>query len=340
MKKIFLFLLFLLCDSLAADKFIIAHRGASGYMPENTSSSMVLAHALGAQFLEFDLVLTKDDEAVIIHDLYLDQLSDVAKKFPQRKREDGHYYVIDFTLNELKTLRMSEVFTQEEKAKYPGRFPLKNSHFHISTLEEMIELIQGLNKTSGKNVGFFIEIKKPWFHAKEGKDIAKIVLEKLKKYDFKEELYFSCFDLDTLKRIKYELLPQTKVPLKLLFAIGHNEWKETYTLKDGRWEPFDYTPYLEGKKFDELSKIVVGVSPSFNDLLVQKKDKILANDFVKNAQKHGLKVITWTHRDDALPHWAKSSEDFFRTILFEIGADGIFTDFIDLGLKFLAGKNE
>ncbi|MDO4673997.1 glycerophosphodiester phosphodiesterase [Campylobacter sp.] len=330
MKKFML--LFLSCAFLmATDKFIIAHRGASAYLPENTAESMILAHALNAPFVEFDLVLTKDNEAVIIHDLYLDQLSDVAQKFPKRKRKDGHYYAIDFTLAELKSLRMSEVFTDKNVAKFPKRFPIHSSHFSISTLEEMIELIQGLNKTTGKNTGFFMEIKKPWFHAKEGKDIAKIVLDKLKKYDFKEELYFSCFDLDALKRIKNELNAEGKLPLKLLFAIGQNQWKETYIQRGKKWVLFDYEPYLRGEKFEELAQVVMGVSPSFGDLLK-------VDDFISKAHASGLKVITWTHRDDALPEWAKDSDDFFETILFKEKADGIFTDFVDLGLKFIENK--
>jgi glycerophosphoryl diester phosphodiesterase len=89
---------------------VIAHRGASGYLPEHTLAAKAYAHALGADFIEQDLVLTKDDVPVVLHDIYLDTVTDVAVRFPERKRADGRFYVIDLTLAELKQLRVTERF--------------------------------------------------------------------------------------------------------------------------------------------------------------------------------------------------------------------------------------
>ena len=80
---------------------VIAHRGASGYLPEHTLAAKACAHALGADYLEQDLVLTKDDVPVVLHDIYLDTVSNVATKFPNRQRADGRYYALDLTLAEL-----------------------------------------------------------------------------------------------------------------------------------------------------------------------------------------------------------------------------------------------
>ena len=82
----------------AADKVVIAHRGASGYLPEHTLPAKAMAHAQGADYLEQDLVMTKDNELVVLHDHYLDRVTDVAERFPDRARKDGRYYAIDFTL--------------------------------------------------------------------------------------------------------------------------------------------------------------------------------------------------------------------------------------------------
>ena len=86
---------------------VIAHRGASGYLPEHTLAAKTLAYGLGADFLEQDLVLTKDDVPVVLHDIYVDTVTDVAKRFPERKRADGRFYALDFTLAELKQLRVA-----------------------------------------------------------------------------------------------------------------------------------------------------------------------------------------------------------------------------------------
>ena len=95
-------------DTMKSDKIIIAHRGASGYLPEHTLESKALAFAQHADYLEQDLAMTKDGRLVVIHDHFLDGLTDVAKKFPNRHRKDGRYYVIDFTLKEIQSLNMTE----------------------------------------------------------------------------------------------------------------------------------------------------------------------------------------------------------------------------------------
>ena len=74
-----------------AKPIIIAHRGASGYLPEHSLASKALAHAMGADFLEQDVVLTKDGIAIVLHDIYLEPTTDVHAKFPNRQREDGRY---------------------------------------------------------------------------------------------------------------------------------------------------------------------------------------------------------------------------------------------------------
>lgn len=84
-------------SALAADKIVIAHRGASGYLPEHTLPAKAMAYAQGADYLEQDLVMTKDDQLVVLHDHYLDRVTDVAERFPDRARKDGRFYAIDFT---------------------------------------------------------------------------------------------------------------------------------------------------------------------------------------------------------------------------------------------------
>lgn len=118
-----------LCRFAADNKIVIAHRGASGYLPEHTLPAKAMAYAQGADYLEQDLVITKDDELIVLHDHYLDRVTDVAKRFPDRARKDGRYYAIDFTLAEIKSLKFTEGFEIENgKAvqKYPAVFRWEN----------------------------------------------------------------------------------------------------------------------------------------------------------------------------------------------------------------------
>ncbi|EIS17042.1 glycerophosphodiester phosphodiesterase, partial [Yersinia pestis] len=141
----------------AIDKVVIAHRGASGYLPEHSLPAKAMAYAQGADYLEQDLVMTKDNELVVLHDHYLDRVTDVAERFPDRARKDGRYYAIDFTLPEIKSLKFTEGFDIDKNGKkvqsYPNRFPMGKSDFRVHTFQEEIEFIQGLNHSTGKNTG-------------------------------------------------------------------------------------------------------------------------------------------------------------------------------------------
>jgi glycerophosphoryl diester phosphodiesterase len=71
------------------DKIVIAHRGASGYLPEHTLAAKAAAHAMGADYLEQDVVLSRDGVPMVLHDIYIDTVTDVAQAFPDRSRADG-----------------------------------------------------------------------------------------------------------------------------------------------------------------------------------------------------------------------------------------------------------
>ena len=81
-----------------SQKVVIAHRGASGYLPEHTLQAKAMAFAMGADYIEQDVVMTSDDHLIVLHDITLDRTTDVAERFPERVRDDGRYYAIDFTL--------------------------------------------------------------------------------------------------------------------------------------------------------------------------------------------------------------------------------------------------
>ena len=96
--------------TLSVEKIVIAHRGASGYLPEHTLAAKSMAYAMGANYIEQDVVMTRDDVLIVLHDITLDRTTDVAEKFPDRSRVDGRFYAIDFTLKEIQSLSATEGF--------------------------------------------------------------------------------------------------------------------------------------------------------------------------------------------------------------------------------------
>ncbi|QHA87088.1 glycerophosphodiester phosphodiesterase [Serratia rhizosphaerae] len=336
--------------AFAADKVVIAHRGASGYLPEHTLPAKAMAYAQGADFLEQDLVMTKDDELVVLHDHYLDRVTDVAQRFPDRARKDGRYYAIDFTLAEIKSLKFTEGFDIKDGKQvqsYPGRFPMGKSDFRVHTFQEEIEFVQGLNHSTGKNIGIYPEIKAPWFHQQEGKDISSKVLAVLKQYGYtgkNDNVYLQCFDANELKRIKTQLEPKLGMDLKLVQLIAYNDWNETYEQNaDGKWVNYDYDWMFKPGAMKQIAQYADGIGPDYHMLVAAEKSKpghIVLTDMVKEAHANKLAVHPFTIRADALPKYVTDVNQLYDVIYNQAGVDGVFTDFPDKGVQFLQKQGQ
>jgi glycerophosphoryl diester phosphodiesterase len=326
------------------DKVVIAHRGASGYLPEHTLPAKALAYAQGADYLEQDLVMTKDDRLVVLHDHYLDRVTDVAQRFPSRARKDGRYYAIDFTLDEIKSLKFTEGFDVvggKQVQTFPGRFPMGKSDFRVHTFEEEIEFIQGLNHSTGQNIGIYPEIKAPWFHHQEGKDIAVKTLEVLKRYGYtskQDKVYLQCFDAAELKRIKNSLEPKLGMNLKLVQLIAYTDWNETQEKQaDGKWVNYSYDWMFKPGAMKQIAEYADGIGPDYPMLVNEKSKKgnIMLTDMVTQAHVNHLTVHPYTVRADALPDYVSNVDQLFDVLYNQAGVDGLFTDFPDKGVKFL-----
>ena len=296
------------------EKIIIAHRGASGYLPEHTLEAKAMAYAMHPDFIEQDLVLSKDNVPVVIHDIYLDDVTDVALKFPDRKREDGRYYVIDFTFEEIQTLQVTERFDPKTgKQVYPTRFPKNKSSFRLHSLQDEIELIQGLNSSTGNDIGVYPEIKKPQFHHKNGKDFSKIVLNILSEYGYTtkdDNCILQCFDAKELERVRNELNSE-------LFLVQLIEFPE------------------ETQQLDYFAGYADGIGPWYKLLLSEKVDgNFTFTSLVDDAHQLGLVVHPYTFRADDLTEF-DSFQQMVNVILYQANADDGFTDFPDIMLQFI-----
>jgi glycerophosphoryl diester phosphodiesterase len=293
---------------------VIAHRGASAYLPEHSLAGAAMAHAMGADYIELDLVLSKDSKLIVNHDITLKETTDVESIFPVRKRPDGKWYVIDFTLGELKTLKLHER-TKDDKGTLnsPGRFPYGKSSFQISTFEEMVELIQGMNKTTDRKVGVYSELKDVAFHQKEGRDLLPKVIKAHTDYGYIEHdsgAVLQSFDQAALKRLRSEF--KTKLPLIQL--IG------------GSWAGPDHAGMKTGKGIAEIAQYANGIGPAIKDLFLSSS--MTASPLAEEAKKNKLVIHTYTLRADQLPQGV--TFDFVVRGLLAMEVNGIFTDNPDL----------
>ena len=334
-KKIICFIFFaycFFCHSACAKKLVIAHRGASGYLPEHTYSGAVMAFASGADFLELDVVMTKDGHLIVMHDLTLNATTNVEEVFPEKNNKKGKSQVIDFTLNEIKLLKVHERSSRTGKnAAFPQRFPIDSQLFEIPTLDNMINLVKGLSKSSGRIMGLYIEIKAPEFHKKHNKDPASTLLKMLKHHGFKEAtdpVFIQSFDSKTLKKLRY----QHKTRLRLIQLIGENHWRLSDT---------DFTYLKSEKGLNEVSKYADGIGPWMNQLVtgVDLSGNFQITNLVKNARRKDLLIHSYTFRADRLPEYVSNFDELLDIFLNEVGVDGLFTDFPDLVVSYLESNS-
>ncbi|RYY93292.1 MAG: glycerophosphodiester phosphodiesterase, partial [Alphaproteobacteria bacterium] len=185
---------------------LIAHRGASGHMPEHTLEGYQRALNDGADCIEPDVVFTKDGVLVARHDTFLSTTTDVASKpeFANRKRKSPDpefdkedWWVADFTLAELKTLRAVQQFKQRPKT-FDG-------FYQIPTFDEVLELAKSRVTVTSEPVCVYPEAKSPAYHAAIGHaDMAEKILASLKKYGMDgagSRVFIQSFEPDFVKKI-------------------------------------------------------------------------------------------------------------------------------------------
>ena len=306
---------------------VIAHRGACAYLPEHTLPAKALAYAMGADYLEQDIVATRDDALVVLHDIHLDRVTDVAIQYPGRCRKDGRFYVRDFDLAELKRLHVHERTGPDGLPIYRGRYRDTGEVFRIQTFAEELEFVRALEESSGRPVGIYPEIKRPEWHRSEGVDIAPEFLKTLADYGYRshsDQVYVQCFDAAELRRIRHKI----GCRLKLIQLIAEDSWRESSTR---------YAALRTQKGLDRLARTVDGIGPWLPRAyrLRQRDGKISSSGLVQRAHKAGLAVHPYTFRADELPAGFASFDALLSFFVDELAVDGLFTDFPDRALQFL-----
>ncbi len=302
----------LLCCFLDSNgPIVIAHRGASGYAVEHTEAAKALAHAQEADYIEQDVVLSKDGEFVVTHDITMEETTNVEQRFPDRARVDGRFYFADFAWSEIQQLSMHErVRRGSDQPALSHRFP-NNAGQRVLRLADEIRLIAGLNETTGKQAGLYIELKSPAFHKKEfgysmGESLLK-VLATLGIQNESDRCFIQCFEMEELK----DLHERLQCNLPLIQLLGKR--------------PSD----SEMKSIALYSK---GVGPSL-ELLASRNEnnEIVSTGLVEAARQSGLLIHPYTVRKHQQPRWSKSIDETHRVLINQLKVDGFFTDYPDLG---------
>jgi glycerophosphoryl diester phosphodiesterase len=295
----------------ATSPLIIAHRGASGYRPEHTLEGYRLAMEMGADFIEPDLVSTKDGVLIARHENEIGGTTDVADRFPDRKRTkqvDGRsitgWFAEDLTLAEVRTLRARE--------RLPFRSHAYDGQFRIPTFDEVIELAQAEGKRTGRTIGVYPETKHPTYFRAGGLPLEEKLLTSLEAHGWhtrEAPVFIQSFEAGNLR----ELHKKTSVRLIQLAA-----------------DP----KMLDDAGLRDISTYAAGIGPEKRLLVPANPDGTLGKptDLVERAHALGLLVHVWTVRKEkeflpaAYDGRVELEFDQFR----RLGVDAVFTDFPDL----------
>jgi glycerophosphoryl diester phosphodiesterase len=314
--------LVLLVASLAiepARPIIIGHRGASGHRPEHTLEGYRLAAEMGADFIEPDLVSTKDGVLIARHENEIGGTTDVAVKFPARrttKTVDGQaitgWFTEDFTLAEIRTLRANERLAFRSHA-YDGQFA-------IATFDEVIELAQRLGRELNRPIGVYPETKHPTYFRNIGLPLEEKLIASLAMHGWDRKdapVFIQSFEPDSLRFLR------RKTSVRLIQLTSDASMVDAAGLKK-------IAEYADGIGPEKRLIVPVGADGSIGT----------PTDLVQRAHAAGLLVHIWTIRVDKefLPagyHGRGEAEyEQFR----DLGVDGLFTDFPDVAAKVLRSK--
>jgi glycerophosphoryl diester phosphodiesterase len=344
---------------------VIGHRGTAGYLPDHTLPGYALAIKLGADYIEPDLVATKDGYLIARHEPNIGSTTNVAEhpEFASRrttKMVDGFpvtdWFASDFTLAEIKTLRA----IQPNPAR-PDQF---NGLYRIPTLEQVIRLARRYSKRTGRKIGIYPETKHPTFHKDEGLALEGRLVHILDHFGLdrrRSPVFIQSFEQSNLKRLN------RMTGVRLVQLIDANDVNPDgsldYTAPYDR--PYDWTasgdPQLLARTFGylttdpglrEVARYADGIGPwkpyiqsteaadinddgvvgdENGDGLVNETDRrlIAPSDLVDRAHARGLLVHPYTFRNEqrrlAYDYEGNPVNEYL--LFYELGVDGVFSDF-------------
>jgi glycerophosphoryl diester phosphodiesterase len=333
---------------------VIGHRGASGTLPEHTLEGYKLAIEQGADFVEPDLVLSKDGILIARHEPVLDGTTDVASKFPASRKStrnlDGvtttAYFASDFTLAEIKTMRAIQ--------SNSARSAAFNGLYQIPTLDEVIALVKAESAKAGRTVGIYPEIKHSVFHASVVNFGAHVIEDKLVATlhaaygnSATAPVFIQSFEVSNLQYLN------TKTEIKLVQLIDADDVKDdgSLSLVAPYHKPYDFVVNNDPRMFSDLltssgldfvKTYADAIGPwkpylvkTINDKVERTGDTTLSiNDrlvagstgVIEMAHAKGLLVHTWTFRDDSSGYGFADPRAEIAYFM-RLGVDGIFTDF-------------
>ena len=321
-----------------AAPLVIAHRGASGYRPEHTLASYALAIEMGADYIEPDLVATKDGRLIARHEPLLDDTTDVKARpeFAQRKSTktlDGKsitgFYASDFTLAEIKQLRA----VQSNPARSKGH----DGRYEIPTFDEILQLMREESTRRKRPIGVYPETKHPSFHLALGLPLEEKLLATLRAHQLDgadAPVFIQSFESANLQYLR----TKTQLPLVQLLDDGGLLYDESGAHVTGVKIPQhgDTRGGRSPQSLADVARYANAIGPWKRQILRETgAATLLETDVIAKAHAARLRVHPYTFRNEPAtlaPEYNNDPLQEYRRF-YELGIDGVFSDFSDTALK-------
>lgn len=311
-----------------AQPLVVGHRGASGHRPEHTIESYALAIKMGADFIEPDLVLTKDGVLIARHENEISGTTDVATIFPDRKTTktiDGEkitgWFSEDFTLAEVQKLHAKERLSFRSH-DFDGKFS-------VPTFKEILKFLKEQENLTGRKIGLYVEIKHPSYFRSINLPLEQKVLDALNAAGLQKNFVFiECFETETLKWLK----KNSQWPLVLLLEKDRLPY-DLILQKD----PRTMAQFLTDIGLQDIRTYADGIGPDKRLILpTDSKGQLLpTTNLIKRAHKAKLFVHPYTFRSDkeflAKAYKGDPQQEYLQ--FFKLGVDGVFSDFPDHAIQ-------
>jgi glycerophosphoryl diester phosphodiesterase len=311
---------------------VIGHRGASGYRPEHTLASYELAIQMGADYIEPDIVSTKDGVLIARHENDIAETTNVGnvREFANRKttkkidgREVNGWFTEDFTLAEIKTLRAKE--------RLPFRNHSYDSQFEIPTLQEVIDLAKQKSTQTGRIIGIYPETKYPTYFKSIHLSLEEplvAILEANGYINSDDPVFIQSFEVENLKQLN----KITDLPLVQLLDEADKQPYDFVMKGDSR----TYADLTSPKELAKIAEYAEALGPYKRLIIPVSEDKRLkpATSLINDAHAVGLKVHTWTFRKEdqyLAPDYNGNPQAEYEQF-FKLGIDGVFSDFPDIAV--------
>jgi len=312
---------------------VIGHRGACGYRPEHTLASYELAIQMGADYIEPDVVSTKEGTLIARHENDITETTNVSEKpeFASRKttkkiggKEVTGWFTEDFTLAEIKMLRAKE--------RLPFRNQAYDGQFEIPTLQEIIDLAKRKTVETGRTIGIYPETKHPTYFKSINLALEEPLVSVLKKNGYtsrKDPVFIQSFEVENLQ----QLHKMTDLPLIQLLDEGTLQPYDFVVKGDSR----TYGDLTAPKELTKIAEYAEGLGPYKRLIVPIGEDKRLqpATSLINDAHAVGLKVHTWTFRQEEpylAPDYNGNPQAEYEQF-FKLGIDGVFSDFPDIAVN-------